>query len=69
MESNLAEKFYHYISIVPARKWLEYIRILGLPESDIDESFYENHEPSEQKYQMLSRWKSYYGESFSLNSN
>lgn len=61
MGTNLAENFYRFISSVPMRRWFEYVRILGLPETDIDEICYEDEDPAEQKYQMLSRWKSYYG--------
>ena len=61
MGTNLAESFYHFINLVPMRSWFEYVRILGLPEADIDEICYDDEGLVEQKYQMLSRWKSYYG--------
>lgn len=61
LESNLAEKFYGIINSIPTKRWWEFIRILGLPEHDIDEISYDDDDPTEQKYQMLSRWKNLFG--------
>ncbi|XP_054857780.1 tumor necrosis factor receptor superfamily member 25 [Eublepharis macularius] len=54
-------KLYAVIDAVPARRWKEFVRGLGLRDGEIESVEVEHRQLREQQYEMLKRWRQQQG--------